>query len=244
MSITTSKAIRGHTPENEGEEQIEDILSADVVGLRRSRVSNNSINGIKQCKSEDKAVKVGLETSVLNNDNSSDPSIPNTSNSNKNDMISKLSDEMSQLTQDVKQILMVKKGENQKKNLDCQLEEYFADLLAANEKHHERLLENHREDANAFEKTYDNIITKIISSQEEISVICQGIKQLQLSTSNAHVQGEAVSKNIEQLLRNVDRSQQDVETLTNNLKVMTEELRKNKLEEKEALMSLKVRKTG
>jgi uncharacterized coiled-coil protein SlyX len=83
-------------------------------------------------------------------------------------------------------------------------------------------------------KAYDQLLQRISSSQEEISIICRGIHQLQSAGGNNQL------KTIDALVLGVARSQNQLETITSNLKLMTEEMKQNNADDKESLQRLQV----
>ena len=69
-------------------------------------------------------------------------------------------------------------------------------------------------------ESYNNMIQRIVSSQQSIQDICVGIKELQTIVSASSNQGDKTSKSIEKLVEGVSKSQDQVRGRMHDLKLI------------------------
>ena len=69
-------------------------------------------------------------------------------------------------------------------------------------------------------ESYNNMIQRIVSSQQSIQDICVGIKELQTIVSASSNQGDKTSKSIEKLVEGVSKSQDQVRDRMHDLKLI------------------------
>ncbi|KAL3786056.1 hypothetical protein HJC23_003904 [Cyclotella cryptica] len=83
-------------------------------------------------------------------------------------------------------------------------------------------------------ESYEDLVHRILSSQLTIQEICIGIKELQTSVAASSTKGNETSKSIEQLIKDVAKSHDE-------LKLVTEGMRLSNAEDKEKNFQLQVR---
>lgn len=162
------------------------------------------------------------------------------------DVFKSLSLEFDKLTTDVKQILDSHSNENNKvlgefktggentKHHVKQLGSNLSQQLDTLQQSLSSLETKQQFSTEEVSKAYDQLLQRISSSQEEISIICRSIHQLQSAGGNNQL------KTIDALVLGVARSQNQLETITSNLKLMTEEMKQNNADDKESLQRLQV----
>lgn len=224
-----SNTNRGHAEASVYNKDIEDVLSDRTIE-RKSGLASST----KMQPDENIQMKSERDNDVITHD---------------------LVSSIEELKLDIKLLLDAQKSENKKlkhlsnrdieakdniKTLDSRLKEYFDDMSLQFNSSSGKIIEANNIQSGEISGNYNDIVNRISSGQKEITTICNGIKQLQLSAENGNSQSDQISKSIEHLIGGVTNSQKNLELLTNNLKTMMEDIKSSNVKERESLVQLKV----